>query len=102
MLTDEQIELNKRRFLNIVQSITREGVNMERLIAQLNGSDFFEAPASAIYHNAFKGGLCDHCLNVYDTLVSFCEAIYPDEVDELGNFVAKTCPYSEDTLKIVA
>ena len=102
MLTDEQIEYNKNRFLNIVQSITREGVNMERLIAQLNGSDFFEAPASAIYHNAFRGGLCDHCLNVYDTLVSFCEAIYPDEVDELGNFVATTCPYSEDTLKIVA
>ena len=75
---------------------------MERLIAQLEGSDFFEAPASAIYHNAFRGGLCAHCLNVYDTLVDFCQAMYPDETDELGNFVARTCPYSEDSLKIVA
>ena len=102
MLTEEKVVSNKHRFLNLVHSITREGINMERLTAQLEGSDFFDAPASAIYHNAFRGGLCEHCLNVYDTLVSFCEAMYPDQYDELGNFVARTCPYSEDTLKIVA
>ena len=102
MLTEERIIENKHRFLNLVKSITREGVNMDRLIAQLEGSDFFEAPASAIYHNAFRGGLCDHCLNVYDTLVSICEAIYPDTCDEMGNVISKNIPYSEDTLKIVA
>jgi hypothetical protein len=102
MLTDEQIYKNKERFLAIVRSITREGVNMERLIAQLEGSDFFEAPASAIYHNAFRGGLCAHCLNVYDTLVDFCEAMYPDVYDENEQFVSKGSPYSDDTLKIVA
>lgn len=102
MLTDEQINLNKERFINLVRSITREGVNMDALVSQLTNSDFFEAPASAIYHNAFKGGLCEHCLNVYDTLVDFCAAVYPDSTDELGNFVERTCPYSEDTLKIVA
>ena len=102
MLTDEMIYKNKERFLNLVKSITREGVNMERLIAQLEGSDFFEAPASAIYHNAFRGGLCAHCLNVYDTIVDFCEAMYPDVYDENEQFVSRSCPYSEDTLKIVA
>lgn len=102
MLTEEQIELNKNRFLSLVKSITREGVNMERLIAQLEGSDFFEAPASAIYHNAFRGGLCAHCLNVYDTLVDFCEALYHDVYDKNEQFVSKSCPYSEDTIKIVA
>lgn len=102
MLTDEKIIENKERFLNLVKSISREGVNMERLIAQLEGSDFFEAPASAIYHNAFRGGLCAHCLNVYDTLVSMCEAIYPNTCDDMGNVIAKNIPYSEDTLKIVA
>lgn len=102
MLTEEKIIENKNRFLNLVNSITREGVNKERLIAQLTQSDFFDAPASAIYHNAFRGGLCDHCLNVYDTLVSMCEAIYPDTYDEMGNVIAKNVPYSEDTLKIVA
>lgn len=102
MLTDEQILNNKNRFLNILQSITREGVNMERLIAQLEGSDFFEAPASTIYHNAFKGGLCAHSLNVYDALCDLCEAFYPDIFDENEQFVSKSCPYSDDTLKIVA
>ena len=101
-LTEQQIQNNKQRFINLVKSITREGINMDRLLAQLEGSDFFEAPASAIYHNAFRGGLCEHCLNVYDTLVDICEAIYPAECDDMGNVVARGCPYSEDSLKIVA
>lgn len=100
-ITEEKIVENKNRFLNLVTSITREGVNMERLVNQLLHSDFFDAPASAIYHNAFRGGLCAHCLNVYDTLVDFCKAMYPDVEDEEGNIVA-TCPFSDDTLKIVA
>ena len=101
-LTEQQIQNNKQRFINLVKSITREGINMDRLLAQLEGSDFFEAPASAIYHNAFRGGLCEHSLNVYDTLVDICEAIYPAECDDMGNIVARGCPYSEDSLKIVA
>ena len=102
MLTDEQIEYNKNRFISLVNSIKRSGIDKDRLIKQLNNSDFFSAPASAIYHNAFSGGLCDHCLNVYDTLVNICEGIYPDSYDDMGNVVAKNCPYSEDSLKIVA
>lgn len=92
-LTEQQIQENKERFLSLIKSITREGVDKERLIAQLNGSDFFEAPASAIYHNSFRGGLCSHCLNVYDWL---CK-IEHDAQEMTG---AKS--YSEDTLKIVA
>ena len=34
-----------------------------------NKSDFFTAPASARYHGAYAGGLCDHSLNVYHCLV---------------------------------
>ena len=102
MIDDLKIVENKQRFMNLVKSITRDGIDLSRLIAQLEGSDFFEAPASAIYHNAFRGGLCDHCLNVYDTLTDICEAMYPDTYDDMGNVIAKNCPYSEDTLKIVA
>ena len=92
MITEETIQNNKEYFLDLVYSIEREGMNTERLIAQLEGSDFFIAPASAIYHNAFKGGLCAHSLNVYKTLVDMCDAIYPDN----------TCPYDANMLKIVA
>lgn len=105
MLTQDMIEMNKIRFLDLVQSIEREGVDKERLVRQLEQSDFFEAPASAVYHNAFQGGLCQHCLNVYDTLVRLCAAMYPPIKDDSAEEDVKyidTCPYSSDTLKIVA
>ena len=35
------------------------------------GSDFFTAPASTRYHNAWEGGLCAHSLNVYDCLMDY-------------------------------
>ena len=92
MITEEIIQNNKEYFLDLVKSIEREGMTTDRLIAQLEGSDFFVAPASAMYHNAFKGGLCAHSLNVYKTLVGLCETMYPDN----------TCPYDGNTLKIVA
>ena len=93
MLTDDIILENKKEFLNLVNSIEREGMNKERLIAQLEGSDFFVAPASTKYHNAFAGGLCAHSLNVYRCLVNFCNAMYSEE---------NPCPYDDNSLKIVA
>lgn len=36
-----------------------------------NKSDFFSAPASARYHGAYPGGLCEHSLNVYHCLVDY-------------------------------
>lgn len=101
MLEEIQIQQNKETFLALVNSIEREGVDKERLIRQLEGSDFFDAPASAMYHNAFRGGLCAHSLNVYYTLVNMCRAMYT-QVDENGEVQDYVCPYSEDTLKIVA
>ncbi len=105
MLTPEQIEANKLYFLSLVQGITREGVDKDRLIAQLTESDFFDAPASAMYHNAFRGGLCQHSLNVYHCLCKIAEAMYPpfkDESSESDVQYTSTCPYSEDSLKIVS
>lgn len=101
MIDESLIQANKTRFLALVNSITREGVDTDRLMAQLQGSDFFEAPASAIYHNAFRGGLCAHSLNVYDTLVMLCKGMYTRD-DANGECVSYDCPYSDDTLKIVA
>lgn len=91
MITEDMMETNKRRFLDLVEGITREGVDKIRLVQKLEDSDFFEAPASAIYHNAFAGGLCEHCLHVYDTLETLCQSMFPE-----GS------PYSEDTIRIVS
>ena len=47
MITEEKIQENKEKFLELVDSITREGVQKDRLRAQLLDSDFFTAPASS-------------------------------------------------------
>ena len=49
----------KEEFIDIFKThITREGA--EKLLDFLeNKSDFFTAPASARYHGAYEGGLCE-------------------------------------------
>lgn len=104
MLTEEQIIYNKNRFIALVSDIQREGVDKERLLRQLENSDFFEAPASAIYHNCFRGGLCAHCLNVYDTMIKMCQAMYTNQVTKEDGEVETVfdCPYTEESIRIIA
>ena len=90
MLLDEEILNNKNRFLELVKGIKREGCNMDLLIRQLEESDFFTAPASANHHGAYKGGLCEHSLQVYDNLVELVNKFYPYRT------------INEDTIVIVA
>lgn len=66
---------NKERFLQLFSKIDRAG--KEDLMAWLEQSDFFTAPASAKYHCSYEGGLVEHSLNVYDALVKLM-TIYPD------------------------
>lgn len=54
----------KDKFLTICrQRIKRSGI--DDLLAWLEKSDFFTAPASTKYHGAYPGGLLQHSLNVY-------------------------------------
>lgn len=64
---------DKERFIHIYnENIKREGA--DKLLDFLeNKSDFFAAPASTRYHNAFEGGLLRHSLNVYDCLCDYME-----------------------------
>ncbi len=58
----------KEDFLKIYNTyIKREGA--DKLLAFLESSDFFTAPASTRYHSAFEGGLCSHSINVYKRLL---------------------------------
>ena len=61
----------KEEFIEIYRAnIQREGA--DALLDYLeNKSDFFTAPASARYHGAYAGGLCDHSLNVYHCLTEY-------------------------------
>lgn len=62
---------DKELFLDIYKkNITRDG--SDKLLDFLeHKSDFFTAPASTRYHNAFEGGLLRHSLNVYECLVQY-------------------------------
>ncbi|MBR3866381.1 MAG: hydrolase [Butyricicoccus sp.] len=49
------------------EKIKRKGA--DKLLAWLENQDFFTAPASTRYHAAYEGGLVEHSLNVYHTLM---------------------------------
>ena len=61
----------KEEFIEIYrENIIREG--SDALLDYLeNKSDFFFCPASAKFHGAYTGGLCDHSLNVYHCLKDY-------------------------------
>lgn len=56
----------KQQIIEILLEVKRKG--MDKLIAYLEESDFFTAPASTKYHNCNEGGLAEHSLNVYTCL----------------------------------
>ena len=62
---------SKEEFLQLYRElIHREG--SQALLDYLeNKSDFFTCPASAKYHGAYEGGLCEHSLNVYHCLADY-------------------------------
>ena len=76
----------KERFLDILRSINREGI--DKLIAFLEETDFFTAPASTRFHGSYSGGLLEHSLKVYDILN---EKVKNTEFN-----------FNEDSIKIVA
>ena len=84
----------KEEFMEIFKSrITRDGA--DKLLDFLeNKCDFFTAPASARYHGAYEGGLCEHSLNVYHCLVDYLQR---ERVQELYGL-----EYSDESIAIVA
>lgn len=54
----------KQEFLDIYrENIRRPGA--DKLLAWIESTDFFTAPASTRFHAAYEGGLLEHSLNVY-------------------------------------
>ena len=64
---------DREEFIQIFnEKIKREGA--DKLLDFLeNKSDFFTAPASTRYHNAFEGGLLRHSLNVYHCMCAYMQ-----------------------------
>ena len=71
MITNEQVQKNKASFIKICkENIKRNGIDI--LLRRLEISDFFIAPCSTRFHLNYRGGLCEHSLNVYETLLKLC------------------------------
>ena len=86
---------NKEKFIAIYREyIKREGA--DALLAYLDSpaSDFFTAPASTRFHGAYAGGLCEHSLNVYESLRAYVtSARFTDTYD---------LHFSEESIAIVS
>lgn len=69
------VEKSKTEFEKLVRdNIKREGI--EDLLNYLNETDFFISPASTRYHGDYAGGLVEHSINVYYSLVDELQFIY--------------------------
>lgn len=68
------IEADKNEFIEIFKNNVKRDGSAQLLDYLLSDKcDFFTAPASAKYHNAFEGGLLRHSLNVYHCLKSYLD-----------------------------
>lgn len=68
----------KEKFIEIYNRyIKREGA--DELLAWLEKTDFFTAPASTKFHLCEEGGLCEHSVNVYECLVERYAGQHSDE-----------------------
>lgn len=69
-----KISENRDKFVEIYKAnITRAGADKLLNYLTSESSDFFTAPASTRYHCAYEGGLCEHSLNVYESLKDYLE-----------------------------
>lgn len=77
-MQQEEMEANKQEFLEIFyDNIERDGA--EELLAFLEKSDFFTAPASGRRHGNVEGGLCAHSVKVYKRYTKLLQAEYGDK-----------------------
>lgn len=62
----------KDKFIEIFkENVTRPG--SDRLLAWLESTDFFTAPASTRFHLSRPGGLVEHSVHVYNRLLALCD-----------------------------
>lgn len=81
---------NKELFLEAYRrNITREG--SDKLLAWLEKTDFFTAPASTKYHSAVEGGLCEHSLNVYKAIMKRYSGEHSDETLAIVSLLHDLC-----------
>ena len=75
---------------------------MDAVIAKLDESGFFDAPASSRFHLSCKGGLMEHSMNVYEAALFVREQIIqrrPELEEQLPLDSVAICALLHDTCK---
>lgn len=80
-LNKDKLDALREEFCTLLLETGREG--MEDMIAYLESTDFFTAPASTSKHGALYGGLIMHSLEVYRLLENFSKPIKDVKQDTL-------------------
>lgn len=92
--------MSKEKFTEILFSTERKG--MDAVIAKLDESGFFDAPASSRFHLSCKGGLMEHSMNVYEAALFVREQIIqrrPELEEQLPLDSVAICALLHDTCK---
>ena len=92
--------MSKNRFIEILHDTGRKGI--DNVIARLEESGFFEAPASTKFHLSHKGGLAEHSLNVYEAAMFLREQVIlrkPELEAQLPADSVAICALLHDTCK---
>lgn len=89
--TENQNKLKVEFAKLCVDNIKRDGI--QDLLMYLDTTDFFVSPASTKYHGSYAGGLVQHSLDVYYSLIDELKFIYGEQWQKR---------YSLETVTIVA
>ncbi len=89
------MEMQRDKFLKIFDTQIGERDGKEALREWLlsDGCDLFTAPASTRYHGNYDGGLCEHCIDVYEMAVRL-EGLYREDIRK--QYLVLNRPYDRE------
>lgn len=97
---EKHTNMSKSKFSEILSATGRTG--MDKVLAKLEETGFFEAPASTRFHLATKGGLLEHSFNVYEAAMFLREQVIarkPELEAQLPADSVAICALLHDTCK---
>lgn len=92
--------ISKEQFVEILSGTGRKGI--DQVLAKLEETGFYEAPASTKFHLSCKGGLLEHSMNVYEAAVMLREQALkarPELEEQLPMDSVAICTLLHDTCK---
>ena len=88
----------KNAIEHLLKTTNREG--MEDLINWMNENGFFKAPCSTSHHLCVEGGLAEHSLNVYRTMLILSKTLLGEDLEHEINDSIIICSLLHDIGKV--